>query len=57
MTIEFEIINERISYEHVQKLIQKICEDHEHQHELHIKVTLHDVFVSESESSSEDKVS
>ena len=57
MTIEFEIINERISYEHVQKLIQKICEEHEHQHELHIKVTLHDVFVSESESSSEDKVS
>lgn len=56
MQIDFEIISENVSYESVQKLIKKICEDHQ-QDELHITVKLSGVYVSESESLSDDKVS
>ena len=57
MKIDFEITSENVSYEYVQKLIQKICEEHEHRHELHITVKLRGIYLSESESLSEDKVS
>ena len=56
MEIDFEIISENVRYEPVQKLIQKIYEDHK-QHNLRITVKLSGVYVSESESSSDDKVS
>lgn len=55
MQIDFEIISENVSYEPVQKLIQKIYEDHK-QHNLRITVKLSGVYVSESNFPRKDRI-
>lgn len=55
--IDFEITSEHVPYEYVSKLVKKICEEHENERTLRIKINLTGTYLHESEVSKDAKAS
>ena len=55
--IDFEITSEHVPYEYVSRLVKKICEEHENERALRIKINLTGIYLDESDESKDAKVS